>query len=97
MTTIQPPADIAALLALSDERDQWCSLLDAVFLLGWQFAEQAHADDYDHGYVDGLLRRKHIEHDAVAAAELEVLRWGPGGREHARDPRPGDYPGQEAV
>lgn len=26
-------------------------------------------------------------------AELEVRRWGPGGREHYADPRPGDYPG----
>lgn len=24
-------------------------------------------------------------------AELEVRRWGPGGRERAADPRPGDY------
>jgi hypothetical protein len=27
-------------------------------------------------------------------AELEARRWGPGGREHFADPRPGDYPGQ---
>lgn len=27
-------------------------------------------------------------------AELEHQRWGPGGREHFGDPRPGDYPGQ---
>jgi hypothetical protein len=25
--------------------------------------------------------------------ELEQQRWGPGGREHFADPRPGDYPG----
>lgn len=69
-------------------------MCEAVFLLGWRLAERAHADDYDCGYVDGLLRRKHLEHDAVDAAKLEVLRWGPGGREHFGDPRPGDYPGQ---
>ncbi len=28
-------------------------------------------------------------------AELELRRWGPGGREHFGDPRPGDYPGTE--
>lgn len=28
-----------------------------------------------------------------AFAELEVRRWGPGGRAHASDPRPGDFPG----
>ena len=27
-------------------------------------------------------------------AELEVKRWGPGGREHFADPRPGDFPGR---
>ena len=26
--------------------------------------------------------------------ELEELRWGPGGRAHFADPRPGEYPGR---
>jgi hypothetical protein len=30
------------------------------------------------------------------AAELEERRWGPGGRAHFADPRPGDYPGRGA-
>ncbi|MGH3254823.1 MAG: hypothetical protein ACRDOU_05335 [Streptosporangiaceae bacterium] len=30
----------------------------------------------------------------IAYAELEERRWGPGGREHFADPRPGDYPGR---
>jgi hypothetical protein len=30
-------------------------------------------------------------------AELEEKRWGPGGREHFADPRPGDYPGRRAA
>ena len=29
-------------------------------------------------------------------AELEERRWGPGGRAHFADPRPGDYPGRGA-
>jgi len=29
-------------------------------------------------------------------AELEERRWGPGGREHFADARPGDYPGRGA-
>ena len=29
-------------------------------------------------------------------AELEERRWGPGGREHFADPRPGDFPGRAA-
>ncbi len=27
-------------------------------------------------------------------AELETRRWGPGGRAHFADPRPGDFPGR---
>ena len=30
-------------------------------------------------------------------AELEEKRWGPGGRAHFADPRPGDYPGRVAL
>jgi hypothetical protein len=30
----------------------------------------------------------------ITHAELEERRWGPGGREHFADPRPGDYPGK---
>ena len=29
-------------------------------------------------------------------AELEERRWGPGGRAHFGDPRPGDFPGRAA-
>lgn len=28
-------------------------------------------------------------------SELEERRWGPGGREHFADPRPGDFPGRQ--
>ena len=31
--------------------------------------------------------------DEPSHAELEERRWGPGGREHFGDPRPGDFPG----
>ena len=31
----------------------------------------------------------------ITHAELEERRWGPGGREHFADPRPGDFPGRE--
>jgi hypothetical protein len=30
-------------------------------------------------------------------AELERKRWGPDGREHFADPRPGDFPGRGAA
>jgi hypothetical protein len=33
----------------------------------------------------------------ASCAELEERRWGPGGREHFADPRPGDYPGRQVL
>jgi hypothetical protein len=33
-------------------------------------------------------------HGGPDLAELEARRWGPGGRDHFADPRPGDYPGR---
>ena len=32
----------------------------------------------------------------IRYAELEERRWGPGGRTHFADPRPGDFPGRGA-
>jgi hypothetical protein len=32
----------------------------------------------------------------ISHAELEKRRWGPGGRAHFADPRPGDFPGRAA-
>jgi hypothetical protein len=32
----------------------------------------------------------------IGHAELEQRRWGPGGRAHFADPRPGDFPGRGA-
>jgi hypothetical protein len=29
--------------------------------------------------------------------EIEARRWGPGGRAHFGDPRPGDYPGRASA
>lgn len=33
----------------------------------------------------------------ISHAELEERRWGPGGRAHVADPRPGDFPGRGAT
>jgi hypothetical protein len=32
----------------------------------------------------------------ISHADLEERRWGPGGRAHFADPRPGDFPGRAA-
>jgi hypothetical protein len=34
-----------------------------------------------------------VARGGVGVAELELRRWGPGGREHFGDPRPDDYTG----
>ncbi len=35
-----------------------------------------------------------VQHGIAGDAELEALRYGPGGRAHFADPRPGDFPGR---
>lgn len=85
--------DRKAVLDLSGERDRWeRRILDAeraAYLLG---REDGYRDGYEHG---ARLREaewpdviKSLDGDPVA--ELEKERWGPGGREHFADPRPGD-------
>jgi hypothetical protein len=58
-------------------------------------------DMYQAGYrqaeADMAARWHEIASAAIqgrAHADLEAERWGPGGREHFGDPRPGDYPGR---
>jgi hypothetical protein len=56
-----------------------------------QFAREVRdttaAREFDRGYTAA-------QHGIVRDAALEEVRWGPGGREHFADPRPGDYPGR---
>ncbi len=80
----------SAWLALSDERDQWQARLLAAKIEAY---DRGCADSYEQGVGDGVMSLKHAQHDAVAVTRLEVARWGPGGREHFAEPRPGDYPG----
>ncbi len=65
-----------------------------------QLAREMAVAGYERGQVDGYLRAvagiKAVQHGLVLDAELEVLRWGPGGRAHFADPRPGDFPGRGA-
>jgi hypothetical protein len=48
------------------------------------------------GYVEAVADMKAAQHGIVRDAELETRRWGPGGRAHFADPRPGDFPGRRA-
>lgn len=47
------------------------------------------------GYVQAAADIKAVQHGLVLDAELDARRWGPGGRAHFADPRPGDFPGRK--
>jgi len=63
-----------------------------------QMAREAAEAAYERGQADGYLRAvadvKAVQHGIVLDAQLEALRYGPGGRAHFADPRPGDFPGR---
>lgn len=63
-----------------------------------RLAREMAAAAYERGQADGYLLAiadfKAFQHGLVRDAELEARRWGPGGRAHFADPRPGDYPGR---
>jgi hypothetical protein len=88
---------IAELIALSDERDLWLRwLLNAQR----QAYEAGRADGFAEGWREAEWDMALSWHAAAApvarSGELQRRRWGPGGREHFADPRPGDYPGDAA-
>lgn len=85
---------LRVVMSLSDERDQWQARIAQAWRDGHAAGELARAGDYRRGLVDGAAARKRAEHDLVEFARLELARWGPGGRAHFGDPRPGDYPGR---
>jgi hypothetical protein len=64
-----------------------------------QLARETGAREYVRGLADGYLRAvadiKALQAGMVLDAELEGLRWGPGGRAHFGDLRPGDFLGRE--
>jgi hypothetical protein len=96
--------DRAGLLALSGERDRDLRRILAAWREGYAAGR---ADGWRDGYA------KALDEEAAAwrrvagrvgrgagdpsFAELERRRWGPGGREHFADPRPGDFPGTEGA
>ncbi len=80
---------MAALLALSDERDKWLRRV----LASWRDGHRAgYEAGYDRGYVDGVLARKHAQHLLVDVIGRHLARWD-GLRRDFGKPRPGDYTG----
>jgi hypothetical protein len=65
-----------------------------------QLAREMYALGHEQGLAEGYARAvsdvKAVQHGIVRDAELEARRWGPGGRAHFADPRPGDFPGRAA-
>jgi hypothetical protein len=92
-------ADLAALAALIDPAAEAAYRRQ----LGAEAWRDGWRRGYRHGYERGARLREAEWPAAVASvtacgpslAELERRRWGPGGREHYGDPRPGDLgPGE---
>jgi hypothetical protein len=73
-------------------------LIEAETRYRWQLARETGAREYARGVADGYVAAiadvKAVQHGLVLDAQLETLRYGPGGRAHFGDPRPGDYPGR---
>jgi hypothetical protein len=61
---------------------------DAAWREGYEAAERDMARAWS-GFAKPMTR--HLQ--GPPHGDLEILRWGPGGREHFGDPRPGDYMG----
>jgi hypothetical protein len=99
-TQTSPPAtlpdadDVAGLLQQLGVLDAWHRGLLAEWRRGYAAGRASHDGDYDRGVHDGAMLRKRAEHDVAQACQVDVARWGPLGRAHFGDHRPGDYPGR---
>jgi hypothetical protein len=103
MAQIDPVADAIAEADHADAETRYRNQLGReMFELGWQAgfaarqaaaeaARQAAWEPPDPELVDQMQRLARDAH-----ARIEEARWGPGGREHFADPRPGDFPGRGA-
>lgn len=99
---------VAEVMACSDRLDAALARKLAAELAGYRrgFAD-GQADGYRRGRQDeadqwfmSLAPARLAAWRAARSpgyAELERRRWGPGGREHFGDPRPGDFPGTGAA
>jgi len=80
------------------EAIETAELADAEIRYRNQLARETAEAAYERGQADGYLRAiadvKAVQHGLVLDAQLETLRYGPGGRAHFADPQPGDFPGR---
>jgi hypothetical protein len=87
-----------AVLELSDEREWWLRRVLRAESYGYRCGFAAGvAKGYQRACTDmeagWQAIARPVAHGGRPHADLELLRWGPGGREHFGDPRPGDYAG----
>lgn len=91
-----PLGECISLLDYSDELDKQLRLRLAAFREGYAAAEARHADDYDRGYVDGVLARKRTGIRLYEEIRLEQRRWELRGEKRTRQtfgqPHPDDSP-----
>ena len=83
----------AFILAESDRDALEEGRRQASWRAGWQACERRAAERYEEGFTDGFGALKRLQHDLVSEIRSEERMWGPGGRAHYADPRPGDYAG----
>lgn len=55
--------------------------------------QRGRADGVEEGRLEVVAELKTTDREVKAAFELEIKRWGPGGRAHFGDRRPGDFCG----
>lgn len=89
-------ADRTALLALSNERDQWEKREDAAYRAGYAAGLELADAAYRTGLADALLAIKRINRGLVGDLKSHLAMWGGRPRGRFADPQPGDYPGTEA-
>lgn len=78
-----------------DEAIRIAEMIEAETCYRNQLAAEMYARGRQEAQTEAELRYEHLTRpadDAVAA--LDDRRWGPGGRAHFADPRPGDFPGR---
>lgn len=82
-----PAEAIAAADLIEAETAYRNQLVREMYQLGRHHAEAEQAEAW-HQFAARVAH-------GIPFADLEERRWGPGGREHFADPRPGDYPGRK--
>jgi hypothetical protein len=80
------PAEVAWLLALSDERDRCEVRMRAAWFAGFHAGERVHEDDYGRGFTAGAAALKRQIRNEVDDWRAEMLRWHVCCRECRRAP-----------